>query len=218
MVYLADDVRLGRRVALKVLSPALGVSERLIQRFKREAEAAARIDHPGVCAVHDAGVDRGHSYIAMNYVEGETLAEKIARSAHDGAAARRARSDLMPMVHLVEQAARAVHAAHEEGVIHRDLKPANIMITPDGRPVVLDFGLARDEQSALALTVSGDLFGTPPYMAPEQIQPQLGRPDRRTDVYALGATLYECLTLRRPFEAPTREGLYRASDRTFDSG
>jgi serine/threonine protein kinase len=124
---------------------------------------------------------------------------------------RRSRRAISCTVHLVEKAARALHAAHRSGVIHRDVKPANIMVTPDGDPVLLDFGLARDQSSeATSLTQTGEIFGSPGYMSPEQIDPSTHGLDRRTDVYSLGVVLYECLTLRRPFEHPTREGLYRA--------
>jgi serine/threonine protein kinase len=102
----------------------------------------------------------------------------------------------------VEQAARALHAAHEAGVVHRDVKPGNILVTPEGQAVVTDFGLARDESGAAStLTESGDLLGTPAYMSPEQVSGRRLPMDRRTDVWSLGVTLYECLTLRRPFDA-----------------
>ena len=102
-------------------------------------------------------------------------------------------------MHLIERVARALHAAHEAGVVHRDVKPANIMVTPEGEPVVLDFGLARVlEGGGETLTQTGDVFGTPAYMSPEQLSDQPGDVDRRTDVYSLGVTLYESLTLRRP--------------------
>jgi len=117
---------------------------------------------------------------------------------------------MLEAVRIVERTARALHAAHEAGLVHRDVKPGNIMITPDGSPVVVDFGLVRDEDSdAQTLTRTGELMGTPAYMAPEQVDRDLGREDRRTDVHALGVTLYECLTLERPFESATREQLYR---------
>jgi formylglycine-generating enzyme required for sulfatase activity len=206
VVYLAEDTRLGRRVALKILSGGPVPDARTVRRFTREAETAARLDHPAICTVHEAGVERGVRYIAMRYVEGRTLAAKIA-------AARQADGDPpdpMEAVAVLEQVARAVHAAHEAGVIHRDIKPGNIMVTPEGEPVVLDFGLARDERGSLSLTLSGSVFGTPAYLAPEQIETRVGCVDRTTDVYALGATLFELLTLHAPYEAPTRQRLYRA--------
>src|SRR5262249_27415961 len=109
---------------------------------------------------------------------------------------------------LFEKAALALHAAHETGVVHRDIKPANIMITPDGQPVILDFGLAQVEDGeSVGLTSTGDAFGTPAYMSPEQVGAPGQKPDRRTDVYSLGVALYEALTLERPFDAPTRDRL-----------
>ena len=260
-VYLAEDERLHRRAAVKLLT-ATDLTGDALDRFKREAAVASRLDHPGICAVYDVGLEGRTPYIAMRYVEGESLAQRIsatkARTAGDAGAstyaelldsnatevnrappspptpsARSARSaspaarpasrapadprtavtqlELMKVVRLVEQAARAVHAAHEAGVIHRDLKPGNIMVTTEGEPIVLDFGLAKDTSGAEAtLTQEGDVMGTPAYMSPEQIAGHAAALDRRTDVYSLGATLFECLTLQRPFEAPTRDGLYQA--------
>ena len=209
VVYLAEDTGLKRLVALKVLSGLdTGSSERL-QRLMREAEMASRIDHPGVCTVYGAGVAEGLAYIAMRLVAGETLAAHIEKAREAG---RRGVPGLEGTEGLAvaEEIARAVHAAHEARLIHRDLKPRNVMITPEGQPVILDFGLARDLGGDLpTLTGTGDLFGTPHYMSPEQIG---GRdpPDSRTDVFSLGVTFYELFTLRRPFTAPTREGLFRA--------
>jgi serine/threonine protein kinase len=237
-VYLAEDSRLRRRVALKVLNEAASTAEETLGRFRREAELASKLDHPGICPVYDAGVEDGVPYIAMRLVEGETLARRIAKAAARAAPAsasvdlesgvtldageavtststaarpRLSRDEIAEAAAIVEKVARALHAAHEAGVIHRDIKPANVMITPDGDPVLLDLGLARDESADQeTLTRTGDVFGTPAYMSPEQLTGQRIRADRRTDVYALGATLFEAVTLRRPFEAPTREGLYQA--------
>ncbi len=240
VVHLAEDVRLRRRVALKVLDGLGPGSEVLLARFRREAEVAARLDHPGICAVLDAGADGGRAWIAMQLVEGETLARRLARArggaAGEGAAPAvatggadagdesvaaeedagsppvlppRTRGELDAAVRFFERAARALHAAHEAGIVHRDVKPGNLAVRADGAPVWLDFGLARDESDDDArLTRTGDVFGTPAYMSPEQLRGS--RLDRRTDVWSLGATLFEALTLRPPFEAPTREALYRA--------
>jgi serine/threonine protein kinase/formylglycine-generating enzyme required for sulfatase activity len=253
-VYLAEDERLRRKAAVKVLT-ATGLLGDALDRFKREAAVTSRLDHPGICAVYDVGLEGRTPYIAMRCVEGESLAQRIgatkaraegdaslshvelpgtdavdaepppsppakaAASASPRPTTRRkadphapsTQLELMKIVRLVEQAARAVHAAHEAGVIHRDLKPGNIMVTTEGEPVVLDFGLAKDISGVEAtLTQHGDLMGTPAYMSPEQIAAHRITLDRRTDVYSLGVTLFECLTLQRPFDAPTREGLYQA--------
>jgi serine/threonine protein kinase len=234
-VYLALDTRLRRKVALKVL---LSSSRSSLLRFEREAKAASRLDHPGICAIHELGEDQGFRYIAMSYIDGETLAEKLGKikarlspkghgalpSEPKGAVNIEAKGqsllldpatckEVLGFVPFLERIARVIQAAHEEGLIHRDIKPSNIMITPEGEPILLDFGVAKDETGELpAITRTNDRMGTTFYMSPEQLHPEIlppgSRPlDRRTDVYSLGVTLYECLTLRRPFEASTREGI-----------
>jgi serine/threonine protein kinase len=128
-----------------------------------------------------------------------------------GTSASTTRAQIQDLLTVFEKVARALHAAHEAGVVHRDIKPGNVMVTSAGEPVILDFGLAHaEDQDFESLTRPGDLFGTPAYMSPEQLTRGTLQLDRRTDVYSLGATLYECLTLKRPFEAPTREALYQA--------
>ena len=239
-VFLAEDTRLNRRVALKVLG-GTGIDAVTLRRFQREAEAASKLDHPGLCTVFEAGSADGVVFIAMRYVEGQTLAALIASARHSnrrddddidrasskpvsvvlsassdsgesvsasGSSRSSRRGDVAEAARFLEATARAVHAAHEVGLVHRDVKPANIMVTPEGTPVVLDFGLARDDTIGETLTHTGVLLGTPAYMSPEQVQGDVAV-DRRVDVYGLGATLFECVTLRRPFEAPTREALYR---------
>ncbi len=209
IVWLAEDSRIGRQVALKML-PHLGPGgDEALRRFRREAEVAARLEHPGICSVFEAEIDHGTPYIAMRYVSGETLARRIAtaRDAHDAPPDRDALRDLAL---LFEKAARALHAAHEAGIVHRDVKPANLMITPEGEPVVLDFGLAReDDAAAQAVTLTGETSGTPAYMSPEQMTGR-SRPDRRTDVWSLGIALYESTTLAHPFASATRESLFQA--------
>jgi len=209
IVWLALDTRIQRQVALKVL-PHLGPGgEEALRRFRREAEVASRLEHTGICALLEADLDHGVPYIAMRYVPGETLAKRLA-SAREADAPPPDRAALHELAELFEKAARALHAAHEAGVIHRDVKPANIMVTPEGEPVILDFGLAReDDGTARALSITGEASGTPAYMSPEQMTGR-SRPDRRTDVWSLGIALHECATLRHPFEAATREGLFQA--------
>jgi serine/threonine protein kinase/tetratricopeptide (TPR) repeat protein len=232
-VYLAEHETLHRRVALKVLRASLGApSSTAARRFRREAEVTASLEHPGICSIYDTGQSGGLTWIAMQYVPGTTLAARLARRDLDGSASElrlpqsdasaaasgssqgggsSGRSDLMQIVAFVEHAARALHLAHERGLVHRDIKPGNLMVADDGRPVVLDFGLAHaGEGDALGLTRSTDVLGTPNYMAPEQLRSDTnGGVDRRTDIYALGVTLYECLTRRRPFAAVSREALYQ---------
>ena len=206
VVYLAEDLTIGRKVALKVLLSTLAdpTSDHLPARFQREAEALARLDHPGICQVLNAGVSNGTAYIAMRFVPGPTLRsdlEQRAETARPDPARRQ--GDLV----IAEKLARAVSAAHAAGVIHRDLKPGNIILREDDEPVVLDFGIARDLESELSLTRTGDLFGTPHYMSPEQLGAGGGEIDGRTDVWSLGVILHELLTGTRPFDAPTRDGL-----------
>ncbi len=237
LVYLAEDTRLGRRVALKVLTSWGAATEQVVERFRREAAIASRLEHPGICTVYETGTAQGVPYMAMRLVEGESLSNRIATSTTEGVsealsfidledeepaadteadastsdtAAQTTQAEILRIAKLMEAAARALHTAHEAGVIHRDIKPGNIMVTPEGDPVLLDFGLARESDGDQpTLTQTGDLFGTPAYMAPEQLLAQRIRVDRRADVWALGVTLYECLCLKRPFEAPTRDGLYQ---------
>ncbi len=209
IVWLAEDSRIGRQIALKVL-PYLGPGgEDALRRFRREAEVASRLEHPGICAVLEADLDAGTPYIAMRYVPGETLARRLSRAKENGAAPPSG-AELLELAQLFEKIARALHVAHEAGIVHRDVKPANLMITPEGEPVVLDFGLAReDDGTNHALSLSGEVSGTPAYMSPEQMTGR-SRPDRRTDVWSLGIALFEALTLVHPFAAATREGLFQA--------
>jgi formylglycine-generating enzyme required for sulfatase activity len=222
------------------MSGIAGLSPKATKRFRREAELTARLDHPNICTTYDFGESDGIPWIAMRYVEGETLSARIAAArspvtettsdhlsfAHDGGrpptpdsgavdpptvATARTRDEISWVIRVIEQTARALHVAHESGIIHRDIKPANIMVAADGSPVILDFGLANVmEPSGPTVTRTGDLMGTPQYMAPEQLARDRIEPDRRADVYSLGVTLYEALTLTRPFDAPTRERLYQA--------
>ncbi len=240
VVYLARDSRLRRKVALKVLRAGGALTSReSFLRFQREAEVASRLDHPGICAVYETGEDDDIQYIAMRYVDGPSLAERIAavasthssRSGFSGPAlpecesttstanagegpepgADTARARINRILHFVERAARALDVAHRAGIAHRDIKPGNILIAQDGSPVIVDFGLARDERSEhLRLTRTGDQFGTPAYMSPEQVSSETGHPGSASDIYSLGVTLYHALTGHLPFEAPTFDRLCRA--------
>ncbi len=212
VVYLAQDARLERRVALKVLSTVgSALSTVRTARLRREAQALARLDHPGICAIYEAALEGERPYLAMRYIEGDMLALLLtqARESSTLELPPRTPDTLSAWLAFFERAAEALHAAHEVGIVHRDVKPGNLMRTHAGQSVLPDFGLASDlESTTVSLTQSGELFGTLPYMAPELL---LGHQfDRRVDVYALGVTLYECLTLRRPFEAATHAALRTA--------
>jgi serine/threonine-protein kinase len=191
VVYRARDRQLDRPVAIKFLH---GVDPSLTMRLVREARAQARIDHPHVCRVNEVGEVEGRAYIALQLVEGEPL-HKIAE-----------RMSLDAKVALMTEVAAAIQEAHQCGVIHRDIKPANILVESREAgwfPIVTDFGLAREATAEARLTRSGALIGTPSYMSPEQARGDVRAIDRRSDVYGLGATLYELLTGRPPFADPS---------------
>jgi serine/threonine protein kinase len=190
-VYLADDAVLERPVALKVAFVRAGEGSVFAERFRREAKAAAGLRHEGICRVLDCGDLDGIHYFTMEYVRGRPLAQVLEES-----------GPLEPLraAALTAQVAQALAVAHRAGVVHRDLKPANVLLDDAGRPIVVDFGLARRQQD-LALTQTGDLVGTPRYMSPEQIKGEEVGP--ASDVYSLGATLYQLLTGRPPFQGVT---------------
>ena len=181
-----DPALPGRRLALKRLRADL-VDPDLVLRFVREAELLARVQHPGVVRVHEVGRDEAGAFLLTELVEGRPLAELVARGEEEPARA----------AELVGQLCQAVEALHRAGLVHRDLKPENVLLRPDGRPVLLDFGLAR-ELDREGLTRTGELLGTPAYMAPEQVQ-DARAVDARTDVYGLGALLYALLRGRPPY-------------------
>ena len=188
MVFEARDRKLGRVVALKFIR---GSDPRGTMRLLQEARAQARVDHPNVCKIFEIGEVDGRAYIAMQLIDGKPLAEVGARAS------------LHEKVMIVRDVALALHEAHTLGVLHRDIKPANILVEIDGdgrlHPVVVDFGLARHESEEHGLTQSGAVMGTPAYMPPEQARGAQGALDRRSDVYGLGATLYELLGGAPPF-------------------
>jgi eukaryotic-like serine/threonine-protein kinase len=191
VVYRARHIRLNRSIAVKMLLNGVHASSESRERFLREAKAVAGLRHPSIVQVHDMGDLNGQPYFTMEFVEGGTLAQKLAGTPQ---ASRHAAS-------LLEILADAVQAAHQNGIVHRDLKPANILLTADGAPKISDFGLARRLDGEAGLTWTGATLGTPSYMAPEQAE---GRPillGPAVDIYALGAILYELLTGRPPFRA-----------------
>ncbi|MFN2590338.1 MAG: serine/threonine-protein kinase, partial [Actinomycetota bacterium] len=190
VVYLAEDTRLGRKVALKLLSPDLGADERFRDRFIRESRMAAGLEHPNIVPVHEAGDHDGQLYIAMRYIEGSDLGAVVER---DGPLAAER------VAPIVEQVAEALDTAHDRGLIHRDVKPANILIEPGrrDRAYLTDFGVTKRAGSRSGLTQTGQFMGTVDYMAPEQIEGK--ELDGRADQYSLGCVVYECLTGEPPF-------------------
>jgi predicted Ser/Thr protein kinase len=186
-VYLAADRLLGREVAVKVILQRFADDEEFTSRFRREARAAASLNHPNVVAVHDVGVHQGNPFIVMEYVPGRTLADMVRENGP---------LPLDRAAEVGEAVARALGAAHAAGIVHRDVKPGNIMVTADGRIKVLDFGIARALRWT-PLTDTPAVHGTAEYMAPEYVRGEGADP--RSDVYSLGAVLYEALTGRPPF-------------------
>jgi serine/threonine protein kinase len=187
-VYLAEREHDGLRVALKVLNRALRNDPVFMERFVREYKLVASLDSSYVARIYDQGFTGDYPYIAMEFLPSGTLASRI----REGLTTR-------VTLRIVTQIAQALDAIHSRGIVHRDLKPANILFRADGRPVLVDFGLARDLTVNSTLTVAGQFLATPRYMSPEQC---LGRPmDVRSDLYSLGAILYEMMTGKKIYDA-----------------
>lgn len=191
VVYRARQIGQDREVAVKMTLRGELSSAEDRQRFRAEAEAAARLDHPGIVPVYEVGELEGRPYFSMKYVRGPTLSQVLA----DGPLPPRDAARILTAV------ARAIHFAHQNGVLHRDLKPSNILIDEDGQPHLTDFGLAKQITDAASITKSGAVLGTPAYMAPEQAGGARGEVGPASDVYSLGAILYHMLTGRPPFQA-----------------
>jgi serine/threonine protein kinase len=215
VVFKAQDSRLERAVALKFLPEKLAQQPQALERFRREARAASALNHPGICTIYDIGEQDGRAFIAMEFIDGETLRSHIHGKA-------------LPVEHLLElgiQIAEALDAAHSEGIIHRDIKPANIFVTKRGRAKVLDFGLAKLVPKGVAIadadsggetststststSIAGIISGTPCYMSPEQVRGDAL--DARTDIFSLGLVLYEMATGRQAFGGGTGGAIIEA--------
>jgi eukaryotic-like serine/threonine-protein kinase len=200
IVYKAHQRSLNRTVALKMILRGELATPEDRTRFRTEAQAAAHLEHPNIVPVYDAGEHEGQAYFSMRFVEGQTLAALLARGPLRPRDAAR----------YLAAISRAVQYAHEHGILHRDLKPSNILIDQKDDPHITDFGLAKRTSRTggapvppAALTATGAIVGTPAYMAPEQVSNRRGTPSRLSDVYSLGIILYEMLTGRPPFQAPT---------------
>ena len=228
-VFRARDFRLNRIVALKLLLTGKLASDSELKRFRTEAEAAAQLEHPNIVPIYEVGDGDGRHFLAMKFIEGGTLAERIAggqvrkwESGKPAGDAILAHLPTFPPAHfpgdksaglhrgfydtheaavLLAKVARAVHYAHQHGILHRDLKPANVLLDEHGEPFVSDFGLARRVETESHLTSSRDVLGTPAYLAPEVVAGGSREATTASDVYSLGAILYELLAGRPPFEA-----------------
>jgi WD40 repeat protein len=193
VVYKARHLALKRTVALKMVLAGGHAGPGELARFRIEAEAVARLQHPNIVQIHDVGESEGHPYCTLEFVAGGSLADRLAGTPQ---APREAAA-------LVQTLAHAIDAAHRQNIVHRDLKPANVLLTPDGMPKITDFGLAKQLDNASGQTQSGAIIGTPSYMAPEQATGDVRTIGPAADIYALGAILYEMLTGRPPFKGAT---------------
>jgi predicted Ser/Thr protein kinase/Tfp pilus assembly protein PilF len=205
IVYLARERKLRRTVALKVLRAGDGASDEDQHRFLREAEAAASLAHPNIVPIHELNEYQGRPFFTMDYIDGPSLETLIAEE----------RLTIEESVELLEQIALAIHFAHTKGIVHRDLKPANVIMAPDGIPMITDFGLAVNlggDPATQRMTHSGVVMGTIPYIPPEQAAGQVDKINPRSDVYSLGAILYEMVSGKPPFEADNQlELLHRVA-------
>ena len=193
VVFRARQKSLNRTVALKIIGLGQWATKAHLKRFRLEAEAAARLEHPGIVPIHEVGERDGSCYFSMKFVEGGQLDE----------VARREPMPIRRAVELIAKVARTVHYAHEHGILHRDIKPGNILLDAKGEPHLTDFGLARLVESESSVTHTLDVLGTPSYMAPEQAVGNNAAVSSATDVYGLGAVLYQLLTGQPPFAGGT---------------
>jgi predicted Ser/Thr protein kinase len=203
VVYRALHVQMGHDVAVKILSPSLAQDQEYVTRFFREAGAAGQIDHPNVVRVIDVGKFEDRYYLVMEYVHGETL---------DAVLEKERKLPLERATKIIREIASGLAAAHRSGIVHRDVKPGNILISPDGKPHLTDFGLARHAETRRGLTIEGTFLGTPEYSSPEQVEGK--KVDHRTDLYSLGCTYYQLLSGTLPFlgESPMEIAIKRAKE------
>src|SRR5437867_7108429 len=193
VVYRAHQKSLNRTVALKLIGLGHWATEAHLKRFRREAEAAASLEHPGIVPIHEVGEREGTCYFSMGFIEGDQLDEVVRR---EPMPVRRA-------AELIAKVARTVHYAHEHNILHRDIKPGNILLDQKGEPHLTDFGLARLVETESTITRTMEVLGTPSYMAPEQAAGETTKVSKATDVYGLGAVLYQLLTGHPPFAGGT---------------
>ena len=193
VVFRARQKSLNRTVALKIIGLGQWATKAHLKRFRLEAEAAARLEHPGIVPIHEVGERDGSCYFSMKFVEGGQLDEVV----------RREPMPIRRAVELIAKVARTVHYAHEHGILHRDIKPGNILLDAKGEPHLTDFGLARLVESESSVTHTLDVLGTPSYMAPEQAVGNNAAVSSATDVYGIGAVLYQLLTGHPPFAGGT---------------
>ena len=197
VVYKAEDTKLERPVALKFLAPHAIEDPEHKARFVREAKAAARLDHQNICPIYEIDEAEGQTFLAMAYLEGQTLKDKITERP----------LKLDEALDIAIQTAQGLKAAHQKEIVHRDIKPANLMLTEEGQVKIMDFGLAQlADRSRLTKTTT--MLGTPAYMSPEQARRE--QTDRRTDIWSLGVVIYEMVTGRLPFEGERQEAVLYA--------